>query len=78
MVTGWLFMTETSAVFRRYRSLGMHVFGLGHDLTQSTLSEQLSARQRDDNRALLYRLYSQQAALERLTRFYALARGEEA
>ena len=60
--TGWrsiigagvrLFMTETSAVFRRYRSLGMHVFSLEHDLAQSTLSEPLSARQRDDNRALL-------------------------
>lgn len=73
-----LFMTEASAVFRWYRSLGMHVFSLEHDLTQSALSEPLSVRQRDDNRALLRRLYSQQAALERLTRFYALARGEEA
>ena len=73
-----VFMTEASAVFRWYRSLGMHVFSLEHDLTQSALGEPLSTRQRDDNRALLYRLYSQPAAVERLTRFYALARGGEA
>ena len=67
---GKAFLSETSVLYGYFKQLGLHVFSIQRDLTQTALDTPLSEEQRHQNRLILQRLGNRETVNSNLIDIY--------